>query len=285
MESIAKRSIPDKVACYNHAMFDQVLSIMRMFAFGPMLALGFLIGSFVFWKKGKEEYYDQNSLMDAMLISCFWVFIGARLGYIAVRFPLFGFDILKWFSLVAQPGYLGIIGLVAGYVSLRYFAKKHKWDVYEILDFGALGVTIAYVFINLGMFLNGSGFGNATTLPVGLYFPGVFDKRHPVQLYSMIFSFLLFITLWRLESVYRTYIWYRANKRTAQTGFLIAIFCVAFGIFGAVISFFSNSFFLILGIPLEFFFMLALTLYGIGVLYVRSGRVLFPKKQKKKEDE
>ncbi|HKY73688.1 MAG TPA: prolipoprotein diacylglyceryl transferase family protein, partial [Patescibacteria group bacterium] len=170
-----------------------LVNLLRSVAFGPFIALGFLCGAFVFWKKGKEEYYDEYALFDVLLASSFWGLLGARAGFILAHIQDFGVDIVKWLSVFTYPGYVGLAGFVAGTYVLFSYAKKQHWDAFELADFGAMGLSLASVLFATGMFVNGSGFGNPTTLPMGMQFPGVFDNRHPSQLYAAVLYLVLFI--------------------------------------------------------------------------------------------
>ncbi|MBI5150979.1 MAG: prolipoprotein diacylglyceryl transferase [Candidatus Pacebacteria bacterium] len=257
-----------------------VLNLIRTLAFGPFLVLAFFAGAFIFWKKGKEEYYDEHLLFDVLLSTAFWGFIGARLGFILVHFNEFGFDVLKWFSLMSYPGYLGFSGLLTGAYGMFMQTKTLRWDSFEIADFSAMAVALSTVVISIGMFVNGSGFGNATTLPIGLTFPGVFDKHHPTQLYAAIAYLGLFFLLWRLEGVYRTFLWYRENRRTAQTGFIFAIFCMGFGAIGLGLSAVQQGMIVAYGFSVDVVLYIASIIGGFVVLYNRSGRSFsFPKKK------
>lgn len=250
----------------------QILGLLRVYSFGLFLALAFLFGLFVFWKKGREEHFDEALLLDAAITACFWGFIGARVGFILVNFHVFGFNIFNWFSLFAYPGFIGIFGLIASIISLVLFSRKHKWDVYEVLDFGTLGLSIGLVFIFIGMFLNGSGFGNTTTLPIGMSFPGVFDRRHPVQIYEAILYVIVFVVLMKLELNYRAFLWYRAKKRSAQSGFLLACFLMFYGFIGLILSFVNQFQFVLFGVPIDPGISLLIIIVGISILYRRSGR-------------
>lgn len=258
---------------------QQLVNLVRTFILGPFLVAAFLVGTFVFWKKGGEEYYDQAELMDVLVLSCFSALVGARVGFILVHFSEFGFDILKWFSWLSYPGYLGIAALACGFASMIWHANKRKWDAYEVGDFGAIALSLSMVIIYLGEFLNGTGFGNVTSLPVGMSFPGVFDKRHPVQLYSIVLYLILFVVVWKLERIYRSFIWYRANRRTAQSGFILSCFLIGYGLIGVVLSFFQQSFLTIYGINIELVIRILVIVAGLVLMYIRSGRSIFPKKK------
>jgi len=259
---------------------QNLFSILRVFAFGPLLVLGFLSALFVVWKRGREEYYDSDQLFDLVILASFWGAVAARLAFIVSHIQLFRFDLMKWFSLFQYPGYVGVIGVIVGLLVALFSAKKRKLDEYEVADFLSTGLSLTMVFTYVGMFINGSGFGNPTSLPVGMFFPGVFDKRHPAQLYAVVLYVILFFILWKLEGVYRTFLWYRSNKRTAQSGFILAMFCIGYGVIGVLLSFFQPSSLSIGRVQLEGFIRGVFVLFGLAILYKRSGRTLsFTKKK------
>lgn len=259
-----------------------IFGIVRMYSFGVFLFIAFISGLFVFWRKGREEHYDEGLLLDGAITASFWAFIGARAGFIMMNWASFGFDPMKWFSLFAYPGFIGIFGILAGGVALILFSRKQKWDTYEILDFATLGLSLGLVFLCLGLFFNGSGFGNATTLPVGMQFPGVFDRRHPVQVYEMALFLIVFIVLMKLELEYRTFLWYRAKKRSAQSGFLFSCFLAAYGVISLCLLLFRPAQFVFLKLSMDIFVFSLIIVVGIGILYIRSGRELPAFRSKKK---
>ena len=141
-------------------------------------------------------------------------------------------------------------------------------------------MSFSAAIIALGTFVNGSAFGNPTSLLIGLTFPGVFDKRHPTQLYAMILYFILFIVLWKLERIYRTFLWYRENRRTAQSGFVFATFCIGFGMITAGMIVVQPASIHIFSIPIDPIIGILSIFTGFFVLFVRSGRTFsFGKKK------
>lgn len=257
-----------------------VVNLIRSFALGPFLVLAYLIGAFLFWKKGKEEYYDEYQLFDVLVVSSLWGLIASRFGFIVAHFSEFGFDVLKWFSLITYPGYVGFVGLFVGALVLFKSSEKRKWDAFEIADFGAIGISCATAIISLGTFVNGSAFGNPTSLLIGLTFPGVFDKRHPTQLYATVLFLLLFVILWKLERVYRTFLWYRENRRTAQSGFVFAVFCIGFGIITAGMIMVQPASVQFFSVPIDPIIGVLSIFTGLFTLFVRSGRTFTIGKKK-----
>lgn len=251
-----------------------------IFSYGPFelrtmsifMVLAFLVSAYVFWKKGKEEHYGEGEFFDGFLMAAVIGFIGGRLGFIALNFDRFGFSILKWLDIFTFPGINGLIGLVIATLYLRRFARNNKWDIFEVLDFWVLALVSGMIWSYIGLFFDGSAFGNPTHLPVGVMFPGVQETHHPVQLYSAAFFILLGFYLSKVELRYRTFAWYRAGKKTAQTGFLVCMFLLAISIFYFVLSWFKPPTFQTYGIDIDRILALLAFISGLFLLYTRSGR-------------
>ncbi len=254
-----------------------VLFSLGPFSFRTMnlfLVIAFVAAGFLFWRKTREEHYDEAQVFDGFLLSTVFGFVMGRLGFILLNFPQFQLNILKWLDVVNNPGMTILFGLIGAGVYLYRFSVKHKWDVYEILDFWVLGLSCGLGIMWLGLFFDGSGFGYATSLPWGMIFPGVFDKHHPTQLYLTIFFFLIFWYLSWVEYRYRTFSWYRAGKNTAQTGFLTSVFILLTGLVSLLLAFVRQPQISIQGFNLDFFVYLLLMVIGAGLLFSRSGRSL-----------
>lgn len=264
-------------------MFETVFSIgsfqIRTLSFFELFA--FFVTAMIFWKRAKEENYQETKVFDGFLLSFLFGLVIARAGYIIFTWPRFGWDVLKWFNLVQFPGSQLLFGLSGSTLYLYLFAKKQKWDAYEVLDWWAQAVTMGLILVNLGFFLTGIRFGNATSLPWGVIFPGVFEKRHPIQLYYLIFHVITFKVLNWLEYHYRTFEWYRSGKKTAQTGFVFASFALSYSIFSLLMSFLQSPVFMFNHYALDTIFNLFLLIFSLFIFLSRANRKLFSFSEKK----
>jgi phosphatidylglycerol---prolipoprotein diacylglyceryl transferase len=253
-----------------------------LFSIGPVtvrtislfVVAGFLATAFVFWRKGREEHYSEEELFDAFLLSTVMGMVAARLGFVLLNFERFGFNIIQWFDVVRHPGFNGLIGLVVAGLYLYRLADRQKWDVYEVLDFWGMGVSLGMVFVSIGAFFDGVGMGLPVGNGWGVRFPGVFEPVHPVQLYSALFFLAMFWYLSWAEYRYRTFEWYRAGKKAAQTGFLTSVFMIGTGVFSLLVSFLRPAALEVMGLNVERLAALAITLIGAWLLWRRSGRSL-----------
>jgi prolipoprotein diacylglyceryltransferase len=252
-----------------------VIKTMNVF-----LVLALLTGLFIFWRKGKEEHYDEVELFDGLFLGQLLGIVVARAVYIITNFSNFGFDPIAWVDIFGNPGFALIaFFIVSGYYLFRYSLKK-KWDAYEILDFWVLAVSFSSIWVWLGYFTEGIFFGTQTQLPIGIVFPGVFDAHHPLQLYLAIFYMGLAWYLGWVEYRYRTFEWYRKGKNTAQTGFLFALFLICNGIAYSLLSFISIPSMVVYGLRIDTAVAIIVMLLGFLLLYSRSGRYVFSPKSK-----
>lgn len=259
-----------------------------LFAIGPFqlrtlsffLVLSFLTTAFLFWKKGREEHYPEIQLFDGFLMATMVGLLMGRVGYVLSQLGTLGFSVFKWVDVFNYPGISGAIGVLAASLYLYRYANKNKWDAFEILDFWVLslagGLAIGYV----GLFFDGSAFGLPTALPWGITFPGVQEPHHPAQLYFAVFFFILSWYLARAEYKYRTFEWYRAGKKTAQTGFLISVFLIAAAAFFLIMTWFKPPVFAWYGVNGDRVLSLIGLIYGSLLLLNRSGRSFWRHKRR-----
>jgi prolipoprotein diacylglyceryltransferase len=236
--------------------------------------VGFIAAAFAFWRKAKEEHYHEEQVFDAFLLSSLVGLIAGRLGFVILHAAEFAAQPWRVFDMINSSGGNLVCGLIGASLYLNYYAKRKKWDAFEVLDFWFMALALGMVFVQLGNFLAGVGFGNETVLPWGMVFPGVFTKHHPAQLYALIFFVILYVYLQKVEYHYRTFMWYRAGKKTAQTGFLASVFLLATGIFMSLLQLIMPSQFMVNGISADLAFSVLMAVYGALLLYTRSGRSL-----------
>ena len=264
-------------------MFDSIITIgsFQLRTLSVFQVIAFLSCAFIVWYRAREENYSEAKVFDGFLLSFLVGWLMGRLGHIFLAWDKFGWEILKWLNVVQYPGTQLLIGLVGATLYFFFYSKKQKWDAFEVLDWWAQALTMGLVFTNIGYFFAGTRFGSVTTLPWGVIFPGVFEKRHPIQLYYLLFHVLMYKLLNWLEYHYRTFEWYRSGKKTAQTGFVFASFVISYALFSFLNSFLQDSVFLIGETSLDGLIHISLLSLGLFILIYRSNRVLFSFKEMK----
>ncbi len=238
------------------------------------MILAVLVIAFVFWRKTKDEHYQEEEAFDAFLLAGVVGLLIGRVAYVLLQLPRWGLDIAKWFDVISYPGSILIATVVGAAWYLRRQAIKQKWDPFELLDFWVTAVAAGLSVVWLGLFFDGSYIGDPTRMPWGITFPGLFEKHHPVQLYLAAYFWLVFWYLSQVEYKYRTYAWYQGNRNTAQTGFITAMFAILVSLGGLVFSLVAPSYLVVFGVPLDELLAVVGMLFGAGLLFVRSGRSL-----------
>jgi phosphatidylglycerol---prolipoprotein diacylglyceryl transferase len=265
-------------------MFPVLLSLgpVQIQTMSALLALGFLVASFIFWRKGKEDYYSEEQLFDGFLFSVAMGFVGARVGYVVFHLETLGWNIINWLNIVGMPGMSGVVGLLVASFVLYRFAQDKKWDAFEVMDFWTIAVSLGLVFSSLGALASGVDFGYPTTMPWGVVFTGLVEKHHPTQLYGAIYFLGLFLYLTWLESRYRTFRWYRATKKTAETGFIMCMGLIGTSLFSLLVGFLKPPTLEFFDVNMDRVGALVFLIAGVLLLYTRSGRSLGWKKKKKR---
>ncbi len=250
------------------------LGPVRISSFGVMAVIAFFLGGFVVWRQGREAHFDEERIFDAILVGVFWGLVGGRLVYGLEHGAEFGADLLMWVSLAGRPG-LSLFGaLVAGGISLWWFARRAGWNFWETTDVFMPGVTLAVGIGWIGAFLNGVGYGVMANLPWAVVFPGVEGARHPTQVYSALGFLVVFWLLIKFEKEYRTYDWYRGKRSEAAVGFVFLMSLVGMGLLGLGVALLQPVTFFVGRLTLPVIEWLTLVLGGVIGLYVRSGRSL-----------
>lgn len=252
-------------------------------SFGPvviytlplMMLLAILAMGYSWWRRSQEEHYDELTFFDALWLSSLVGAVFARVLYVIFHFSQYGWNVISWFDIFTKPGisYLGWC-LGAGYYLAR-FAAKQKWEVFAILDFWVRAVALGAIFLWLGFFFAGTEFGLPTNLPWGWQFPGVFDTRHPSQLYAATGLIGIALVLHWAEFHYRTFEWYRAGRNTAQPGFVTGAAIFLTGLLMTAISLVTPHELVLFSIPFDLFIYPVLSVLGIALILQRAGYIRF----------
>ncbi|WP_138417764.1 prolipoprotein diacylglyceryl transferase [Aquibacillus sediminis] len=169
-----------------------------LYFFGLMIAIGAVIGIFLFIRGAKKHGMNHNVLLDVAVYSVIGGIIGARLVYVLVYNPSFYLANPINILFVHQGGlsiHGGIIGgLLVGYLLLKY----HKIPIWKTLDLVAPSLILAQGISRIGCDVFGGPI--SSSLPWGMEVNG--DYLHPAQAYEFILDFILFGYLWlRLKRI------------------------------------------------------------------------------------
>lgn len=171
----------------------EVLGI-KIYSYGLLIAIGILVAGSMFLKRGKEKGYDEDKLLNMMIITIIMGILGGKLLFILTKLE----DIINkpYMLLNFGEGFVIYGAIIAGALTVAVYCRKNKWNTLELLDCIVPGLAIAQGFGRIGCFLAGCCYGRETDSLLGVSFPinslapsGV--HIHPTQIYSSIFDFAL----------------------------------------------------------------------------------------------
>jgi len=170
---------------------------ITIYSFGFFLTLAYLAATFILWREGKRQGYQEEKLLDLSVVSLIAAIIGGRINFVLLNWSLFqdepATSLFFW-----QGGFAYYGALVAVLLVGCFLIRAWKWSFFQVADIAAIAASIALVFGKTGTFLAGMDFGRATDLPWAVNLPGLVGARHPAQLYEAGGYFLIFVFLYVL---------------------------------------------------------------------------------------
>jgi phosphatidylglycerol:prolipoprotein diacylglycerol transferase len=167
--------------------------------FGLMMAIAFLVGSWLTAVRFKEEGIDPDLATTLLVYVMLGGIAGSKL-YFAVDVHLrTGLPFTD--LLFARDGITWYGGLIAGTVVGAIGARIHGVRVKKVMDCVAVGVAVGQALGRVGCFLVGDDYGRVTDLPWGMAFPRgappTLEPVHPTQIYEILWLLPVAFFLWK----------------------------------------------------------------------------------------
>lgn len=186
-------------------MFPVLIQIGPIIVYSVWLfaGIGFLLGVFIFTYLAHKKRLNINFIYNHSFGLFISALIGARVVFViknfSYYFPEFNTQTFMHSLFIWDKG-LSLIGGLLGIVgALLYYANKEKEQTKKWLDILTISALFALAVGHIGTFLDGSAYGNITSLPWGMIFDNPSIKYavpiHPTQLYSFLFTSILAILL------------------------------------------------------------------------------------------
>ncbi len=208
-------------------MHPEILQLgpIHLRAYGVMMAVAFLVGTWLSLVEARRLRLDEDKLVNMILVTLVASILGARMLYVIEHLQEFR---REWGSALAlwQGGLTLYGGVVAGTFAGLVAARRFGLPVWVAADALTPAFALGTMFGRVGCFLNGCCYGHPTNLPWGVVFPpdsfaGLEYGNvpvHPSQLYNALAGFLLFAIAWLVR------------KRVSVPGTLFWGFVIAFAI-------------------------------------------------------
>lgn len=166
--------------------------------YGVMVALSVLLGVWLTYRYGDRLGVPREMIDRLSTGLIVMIFVGARLGYVVTHPGEFAGNPLE--IIRVDHGGLSSHGIyVAGLLYLWWFSRRAGADLWRITDAIAPGILVANVLVRIGNLMNGELYGDPTSLPWGVVFPGAGPlPRHPLQIYEILTSLASLVVIHRL---------------------------------------------------------------------------------------
>jgi phosphatidylglycerol:prolipoprotein diacylglycerol transferase len=180
------------------------------YSYGVILTLAFIAALILLWHNLKRDGISFDKFLNISLIACIFSIGGARLLYILL-FPE-QFSTLRDYLAIHEGGLVYYGGFIGATVALIVYLRKS--DLYMYLDALAPSLALGQAIGRLGCFSNHCCYGKITELCTYYRLPTDAQHlfRHPTQIYSFVFLFILAILL---QSFHRSSLTQKSKGITA----------------------------------------------------------------------
>jgi phosphatidylglycerol:prolipoprotein diacylglycerol transferase len=210
------------------------LGRLTVYAYGSILALGFIVGGVLVLLKVRKEGISLDRMVELFCLTIFSALLGARGLDVLVDLPSYREDPLKVFrlwegGLTFYGGFLLAVG--AGIIYMRWY----RLPVWKMADLFTPSVALGLFFARIGCFMAGCCYGKATILPWGVTFihPQSLARLgvplHPTQLYEAAGCLSLFLFLTWTE------------KKKSYEGEIFWLFLLLYSLLRFLIEFFRDD--------------------------------------------
>lgn len=192
-----------------------------VYSYGAMLALAFLVCSFLAKRRAISVGMDGDKVLDLSILLIIAGVIGGRLMFVLLDIEYFKnrpLDIFKiWEGGLAWYG-----GLILAVISGLVFLRIHKMPVLRTADLMMPYVALGQAIGRIGCFLNGCCYGKPTALPIGVVFDPEQGTVLPTQLFESAAMFLVYLIL---------------RKRAPSNGRTLFLYLIFYSVFRFFIEF------------------------------------------------
>jgi phosphatidylglycerol---prolipoprotein diacylglyceryl transferase len=256
---------------------------LKIYSYGLMLGIGFLLGSYILTLELKRKRLDPNLGSTITILSVVFGVGGAKLLFLIEEWNSF---IKNPLQMMFSPGGLTWYGgFIVGMTAIYVYVRRKRVPYLKVLDALAVALILAYGVARLGCHFSGDGdYGFPTDLPWGTnyekgtyppsrafaIFPEITAKYpggivpdntpcHPTPVYETILGIIGFIFLWNLRT------------RGLVDGRLFMIYLMMASAFRFGIEFFRLNPRLLWGLSEAQLISIVMCLIGsAGILYVEQ---------------
>jgi phosphatidylglycerol:prolipoprotein diacylglycerol transferase len=261
-------------------MFQSPGSIL--FEFGPitirwyglMIALGFLLATFVATRLAKRWGIDPDKVINGAMLGFIAGIIGARLYFVALSWNYFSMHPEE--ILATWNGGLSIHGgVIFGVLAGAIYARMMKLPILRCMDIAGVAIPLGQAIGRWGNFFNSEAFGRPTPpgFPLRLFIPAESRPReylqneyfHPTFLYESIWDLMIFAVLY----------YFLADKLKPYPGVTFLVYLAAYSIGRIVIELLRTDSIMAYGMPVPIIasvVSVVIAIVGVSALMLRYNR-------------
>ena len=147
-------------------LFGQTITIRW---YGLIIALAFLLAMIYGLRRAKQFEIDPDRMIDVVLVSALFAFVGARLYFVLFSDQRDDFFANPLSILEVWKGGLGIYGgIILAFLTALWMCRVRKVNTLAMFDLASLGFLIGQGIGRWGNFFNQEAFGSNTELPWGM---------------------------------------------------------------------------------------------------------------------
>ncbi len=137
--------------------------------YGLIIAVGFLLAMLYAFRRAKDFQIDSDRMIDVVLVSTLFAFVGARLYYVFFSDRVSDYLADPLSILYIWEGGLGIYGgIIFAFITAIWMCRVRKVNTLAMFDLASLGFLIGQGIGRWGNFFNQEAFGGNTDLPWGM---------------------------------------------------------------------------------------------------------------------
>lgn len=169
---------------------------IQIYSYGVMLALGFLVATFLARRRANSIGMDGDAIVDICVFLIVFGLLGARLLYIILNLDYYKSVPLEA-VMIWKGGLVWYGGLISAILASVWFLRKKRLPIVKTADLLMPYVALGQAIGRIGCFLNGCCYGKPTSSVLGVSFNPAQGTVHPTQLYESAATFFIYLILRR----------------------------------------------------------------------------------------
>ena len=202
--------------------------------YGFFIAIAFLISLKVVIYRAKKVGIEDEIIYDLSLIILISGIIGARILEGLINFSFYIYNPVEIFK-IWKGGLVFYGGFVAAVLGVIIFIFKKRLNLGRIADLYAPVIALGHSIGRIGCFFAGCCYGKVSSSCLGITFSNPYSlaplgiRMHPVQLYSSVGNFIIFLFLLQIE------------KHKHYKGQIFLFYIISYAFFRFFIEFFRGD--------------------------------------------